>query len=372
MADAGLDALVCVDPTSLNYLTGYDAWSFYVHQAVALGLGPGDPVWIGREMDTAGARLTSYLGSEDIVGYPDDYVDAPQRHPMRFIAAIVQERGWGRGRVGVELDSFYFTARAHGELATALPEAELVDAGGLVSWVRIVKSPAELALVRAAARIVERAMRVGIEAIAPGVRECDVVARVLAAQVEGTPEHWGDYPAALPSAPSGVRTAAPHLTWSGERYGPDSVTFLELAGCHQRYHAPLARTVCLGRPPAGLEELARAVADGLEAALDATRAGRTCEDVEAAWARVIRRAGHEKRSRIGYSVGLGYPPDWGERTASLRPGDTTVLLPGMCFHLIPGMWTATWGFELSETVRVTESGPPEILTRFPRELIVKP
>jgi Xaa-Pro aminopeptidase len=114
------------------------------------------------------------------------------------------------------------------------------------------------------------------------------------------------------------------------------------------------------------------VADGLEAALDATRAGRTCEDVEAAWARVIRRAGPEKRSRIGYSVGLGYPPDWGERTASLRPGDTTVLLPGMCFHLIPGMWTATWGFELSETVRVTESGPPEILTRFPRELIVKP
>jgi Xaa-Pro dipeptidase len=270
------------------------------------------------------------------------------------------------------MDSFSFTAQAHAQLEAAMPHAELVDAQALVNWVRIVKSPAELALISAAATIVGRAMEVGIEAIQPGVRECDVVARICATQIGGTPEHWGDYPAALPSAPSGVKTAAPHLTWSGDRYAADTVAFLELAGCHHRYHAALARTICLGRPPDGLADVAAMVSDGLEVALDATRAGRTCHDVEAAWRGLITKKGYEKSSRIGYSIGLGYPPDWGERTASLRPHDMTVLEPDMCFHMILGMWLESWGYELSETFRVSAAGPPEVLTVFPRKLFVKP
>ena len=92
--------------------------------------------------------------------------------------------------------------------------------------------------------------------------------------------------------------------------------------------------------------------------------------MEAAWRRVITWAGYEKRSRIGYSIGLNYPPDWGEQSASLRAGDTTVLEPNMCFHLMLGMWMEGWGFELSETFRVSE-GEPEVLTDFPRELLAK-
>jgi len=371
MAERGLDALVCADPANMNYLTGYDGWSFYVPQVVAVALTADDPVWIGREMDVAGARLTSVLAPAQLHGYPDRYVDAADRHPMQFAASILRDRGWARGRIGVEMDAWYWSARAHAELAAGLSEACLVDAHGLVNWARLVKSPAEVAMMRGAAAIVGRVMRAGIEAVAPGVRECDVAARVLAAQAEGTPEHWGDYPAALPSVPGGVRTAAPHLTWSGERYPPRGVTFLEVAGCHRRYHAPLARTVCLGPAPPRLRDLAATVGEGLEVALEAARPGRTCEDVEVAWRGAIARAGLEKPSRIGYSVGLGYPPDWGERTASLRPGDRTVLAPSMCFHMILGMWMEDWGFELSETFRVSEDGPPEVLTDFPRELVVK-
>jgi Xaa-Pro aminopeptidase len=100
------------------------------------------------------------------------------------------------------------------------------------------------------------------------------------------------------------------------------------------------------------------------------RPGVRCEDFEAAWRRTIARHGLEKASRIGYSVGLGYPPDWGEHTMSLRPGDTTELVPGMTFHMIVGMWMDGWGFELSETFHVTEQGA-ECLSAFPRELVVK-
>jgi ectoine hydrolase len=371
MAAAGIDVLLCTDPANMNYLSGYDGWSFYVHQLVALALDEDEPVWIGRQMDAAGARLTTFLRPDNIRGYPDDHVDSPERHPMSFVVQELRARGWDKGRIGVEMDAFSFTAQAHAQLRAALPRAEVVDAQALVNWVRIVKSAAELEMMRIAATIVAGAMTVGIEAILPDVRECDAVAKICAAQIAGTPEHWGDYPAALPSAPSGIKTAAPHLTWSGDRYAADTVTFLELAGCHHRYHAALARTICLGRPPDGLPELAKVVADGLEVALDTAQAGRSCHDVEAAWCAVITKKGYKKGSRIGYSIGLGYPPDWGERTASLRPHDRTVLEPDMCFHMILGMWQESWGYELSETFRVSAAGPPEVLTAFPRGLVVK-
>ena len=75
----------------------------------------------------------------------------------------------------------------------------------------------------------------------------------------------------------------------------------------------------------------------------AVRVGATCEGVEAAWREVIAHHGLSKSGRIGYSIGVGYPPDWGERTMSLRPGDTTVLEANMTFHMILGIWMDGWG-----------------------------
>ena len=370
MREAGIDVLLASHPANMNYLSGYNGWSFYVHQLVALALDAEDPVWIGREMDAAGARLTVFMDEERIHSYPDEYVDARGRHCMHRVAEVLASLGWHRGRIGVEMDAWYFTARAHVELGERLPQARLVDAWPLVNWVRLVKSPAEIEMMRAAGRIVSRAMGVAVEAIAPGVRECDAVAEITRALLQGTPEHWGDYPASLPHAGSGTKASAPHLTWSGVPFEAGAATNIELGGCHHRYHAALARTLCLGSAPARLHTLAEITREGLHAALEAARPGATCEAVEAAWRRVITRAGYEKRSRIGYSIGLNYPPDWGEQSASLRAGDTTVLEPNMCFHLMLGMWMDGWGFELSETFRVSE-GEPEVLTDFPRELLVK-
>ena len=73
MTSAGLDALVCSDPSNMAWLTGYDGWSFYVHQAVIVGPS-GDPVFWGRGMDAIGAQRTTYMGHDDIVPYPDAYV----------------------------------------------------------------------------------------------------------------------------------------------------------------------------------------------------------------------------------------------------------------------------------------------------------
>jgi ectoine hydrolase len=369
MATERLDCLIVTDPANMNYLTGYDGWSFYTPQCVAVPA-EGQTVLGTRQMDANGARLTTFLDDERILGFPDEYVQHRERHPMEWIADRLAERDLLGERVGLEMDAYYFTPRAYEALRRRAQGVELVDAHELVNWVRAVKSPAEIALMRTAARIVERAMAAGIEAIEPGVRQCDAAAAISAAQIGGAAEAGGDYPAIVPMLPSGPGTSTPHLTWSDSEFKSGEATILELAGCRRRYHCPLARTVFLGKPPRRITETARITVEGLAAALDAVRPGATCESVEAAWRAHISRHGLEKSSRIGYSVGLAYPPDWGEHTMSLRPGDTTPLEQNMAFHMIVGMWERDGGFEASETFVVKADGA-ECLSSFPRELAIK-
>ncbi len=371
MAERGIDVLLVTDPANMNYLTGYDGWSFYTHQVVAVSLDAEEPVWIGRLMDVACARHTTFLRPENIVGYPDVYVYDRSRHAMTYAADILRQRGWEQRTFAVEMDAHYLTARYFEVLRKELPRARFVDADFLVNWVRIVKSPREIDYMRQAGRIAAVAMQTAIDVIEPGVRECDAAAKVYAALIAGTPEFGGDVPMGI-SMPSGEKTSAPHLVWTDQPYLRDVAVSIELGGCRHRYHSGLARTVFLGSPPERLSTLSAATVEGMQVAFDAVRPGRTCEEVEAAWRGVLKKAGIEKESRIGYSIGLGYPPSWVERTASLAPGDTTVLEPGMTFHMILGMWQEDWGFELSEAFRVTEKGEPELFAGFPRQLFVKP
>ncbi len=104
--------------------------------------------------------------------------------------------------------------------------------------------------------------------------------------------------------------------------------------------------------------------------IETLRAGVTAHEVHAAWQRILDRYCLKKESRIGYSIGVGYPPDWGEHTISLRAGETTVLQAGNALHIVIGMWSDDFGLELSETVLVTATGA-ECLTNFPRELHIK-
>jgi Xaa-Pro dipeptidase len=371
MESLGADVLLVSDPCNMNYLTGYDATSYYVHQMVAVGIDADEPLWIGRQMDVACARFTTFLDAANLHGYPESFIGAPGRHPMEFVAALIADQGWGQSRIAVEMDAHFFTARCFAELVRRLPGAAFVDADLLVNRARIVKSPQEIAYMRQAGMIVEKAMNAAIETIDVGVRQCDVAAAIYSAAVRGTAEFGGDMPEA-PWMPAGERTAAPHLTWTDERYRAGEATNLELNGCRHRYTAALARTVVLGEPPPAMREMIPVVVEGMNAALERARAGVTCHDVEAAWREVIARHGIEKSSRIGYSIGIGYPgPSWNERTASLQPGDMTVLEPNMTFHMIPAIWMDDWGVEVSETFRVTESGPPELFSHLPRQVFVK-
>ena len=370
MAAAGLDALIVSDPANMNYLSGYDGWSFYVHQCVIVAQDLDQPVWIGRGQDANGAKLTTILPHESIVGYSDDHVQSTSKHPMQAVGRELRDRGLATKRIGVEADCYYFTAKAQEVLRTELPNARFEDAGVLVNWVRSVKSEAEIALMTQAARIAERVMQTAIEEIGIGVRQCDVAAAIQAAAARGTEEYGGDYPAIVPLMPTGVGTSCPHITWLDEPFTANTGTSIEISGVRRRYHVPMTRTVYLGAPPEKMRHAADVVVEGIAAGLAAAKPGALARDVHAAWTRTIERHGLYKESRCGYAVGLNYPPDWGERTISLRSNDDTVLEPNMTIHFMPGIWRDDWGLAISETIRVTETGV-ETFCDFPRRLFVK-
>lgn len=368
MREAEVDALIVADPANMNYLTGYDGWSFYVHQAVIVTQHRAEPVWVGREMDANGARATTHLAEESIRPYSDDHIHSPyDLHPMDYVADVLQDLGVDDATIGLEMDAYYFTARSYTRLQQKLPEATFEDRTLLVNWIRVKKSEQELEYMRQAARISENAMAAGLEAIEEGVPEYRAAEAIYSALINGTDEYGGDYPSIVPLLPSGDHTGTPHLTWSDRRFEEGDPVIIELSGCRHRYHSPLARTTFVGEPPAEVQETAEIVIEGIGAALDAVEPGVTAESVERAWRETIAKYDVEKEDRIGYSMGLGYPPDWGEHTASLRPGDETILEKGMTFHMIPGLWFDDFGVELSESFHVTSNGA-EVLADVPREL----
>lgn len=370
MAAAGIDALVVTEPANMGWLTGYDGWSFYTPQCLLLAGALDEPVLIVRGMDANAGKVTTHLDHGNILGYPDHYVQQSDRHPMDWVAEEMGRRGIAKGAVGLEMDSYYFSPMAYEHLKAGLPNARVVNANNLVNWCRSIKSPDEIAYIREAARIVEHAMAVGVENVTVGTRQCDAVAAIYDAQIRGAGGVGGEYPAIVPMLPSGVGASTPHLTWSDDLFKAGEATILELAGTRRRYHCPMARTVSLGKPPQKLADASAVICDGIAAALEAAKPGATCEDVEQAWRRELAKSGFIKDSRIGYSVGLNYPPDWGEHTMSLRAGDRTVIQPNMTFHMIPGLMLDDCGIEISECFLITETGS-ECFCDFPRPLIVK-
>lgn len=366
-----IEVLIVSDPSNMNYLTGYDGWSFYVHQGLIIALDREEPIWWGRGMDGNGAKLTTWLSPDSIRPYEDDYVQNVFKHPMSFVAGIIKEHGWERKNLGVEMDNYWFTGKCLETLAQELPCMEIFDGTGLVNWVRVIKSPAEIEFMKQAAKVCENVMQTAIDSIQIGKPESSAAANVYHACITGTPEFTGDHPAIFPIMPSNEWTTCAHLGWNPEReYAPGDLVLLELCGVRFRYHCPLSRTVYIGTPPENLQRVADAVLKGVEETLSFIKPGVTAEEVEARWRKSIEGTGVVKPSRLGYSIGASYVPDWGERTLSLRPGDKTVLKPGMTIHLMPGIWQDDFGFENSEPFLVTESGC-ETLCSFPRKIFTR-
>jgi Xaa-Pro dipeptidase len=362
MRSRGLDLLMVYWPENLYYLTGYHTVGYFGYQVLFVP-GAGDPLFLVRRLERQNVRDLTWLGECEVYQDTEDPLDATVR--------VLRDRGWDRTGIGVELDAWFLTTRHFLGLRKRLGRFDPADASQLVNRIRLVKSAAELRYIRAAAQAADAATAAAVRAIRPGVREQDVAGELHRALYRAGSTYLG-HPPLLGSGP---RSARAFVTWSDRVIRDNEPVHLEPAGCVRRYHAVLIRTIHVGPPrDKKLLRLVDLSLEGLHDGLAKLRAGVTSAEVDDALKGPARRAGFGDLafSRGGYSVGIGFPPDWGEgRTQSIKQGDPTVLQADMTFHVLSNLWyEGKTLVAFSETARVTDSGA-EVLTRFPRELIVR-
>ncbi|MBT6119828.1 MAG: aminopeptidase P family protein [Rhodospirillaceae bacterium] len=360
MAEADLDALVLCLPENICYLSGFETPGYYYPQALIVTPDQ-DPVLAIRGLERGNFEAHSWLAADRCIGFLD------HEAPEEAIARAMAEAGADRGRIGFELARFFLPVALHDALEAVLPGASFVDASGLVERARRIKSPAEIAYLRRGSDAACAAVAVARAECRPGVStENDI-----AAAVSGSMTRAGSEYAGLPVfVCSGHRTLIPHATPTEKAVQAGEAVFLEHAGVFRRYAAPIFRTLFCGPPPARVRELAGFTAEMVDRVIEAIGPGATSAAVNEAAAAVVARAGGTVHKRAGYSVGLNFPPDWGEGyMLDLKSGDGTVLEPGMVFHIpqtlrLPGEVPMA----LSETVLVTGTGC-EVLTDGRHELI---
>ena len=370
MQQKGIDLLISQDTNNINYLTGYDAWSFYYSQCVLVHVDLDEPLCFVRAQDAGGAYIKTYLKKENIIVYEEKYIHTWPMHPYDSLIDLIKDRKWEKLNIGVEMDSHYFTAFCYEKLKQGLPNSNIKDSKRLVNWVRLIKSDAEINLMKGAAKISENSMKVAMETINPGVRQCDAVAEIQRALFKGTPEIGGEYASIAVLLPTGKGTSASHLTATDEKFVKGEATVVELSGVTKRYHCPMARTVHLGKPEQKKIDAMKATNEALNEGISVAKPGNTADDVAQKFWGVLDKYNIKKESRTGYSIGIGYPPDWGEHTLNIYKGDKTILKPNVCFHMIAVMQFGDWGVEASESVRITDKGS-ELFCNFPKDLHIK-
>ena len=370
MASKNIDTLLVADPANIYYLCGFDAWSFYMPQTMIISSKLDEPICFVRQMDVGGAYIQTYLKDENIIAYPEKLVHMPPRHPYEYLVEVIKDKKLDTGVIAVEMDAHYFTATCYSKLIDGLSNCKLIDSGFLVNWVRFIKSDKEIEYMHQAARNVEVGMQAAIDHINVGTRQCDAAAAIYGGLIKGMEGFGGDYPSIAPMLPTGQGTSAAHLTWSNELFKENEATVIEISGAYKRYHCPMARTVFLGKEDQEKLDVMNKTIEALEEGKAAIKAGVTADSVAQRFWKVLDKYNIKKDSRTGYSIGAGFPPDWGERTLNISKDDPTILETNCTFHMIAVMQMGDWGVEASDAIRVTDKGF-EVLSNFSKELVFK-
>ena len=187
-------------------------------------------------------------------------------------------------------------------------------------------------------------------------------------------ENGGEYMGLPPFVLAGPRSCLPHQTGGANLLADDDVMYFEISASQRRYAAALMRTIFIGNPRDEWLRVAEACIASVEAALGFIKAGVTAHEADTVARAVTTKAGFGEyhRNRLGYSIGINYPPDWGEgEIISLRQGEERELQVNMTFHMVPlCLLYRDWGIGFSESIRVTKDGC-ERFSRLPREVIIK-
>jgi len=368
-----LDALIVTSPENIYYLIGLTHQGYFAFTMLLLPR-EGELCLLTRRMEAY--TVSQQAPNIDHIGYGDD------EQAGTVALRTLQSRGVARGRIGVDRSSMFLPAGIWQDIEGGLPGVDWVDTNrspstanrfrtGLVDEARLVKSETELAYIRRAAAISDRAVSAGIATAGVGVNEKEVAAAVYKEMILG----GGEYPGFVPLIRSSENLLEEHSTWRDRYLEPGEKLFMELSGASARYHAPLTRMAYIARAEPGAEQARELAVAAFDAVLATMRPGVETGVVYDAWQHVVDEGlDHDRlrRHHCGYSVGIGFPPSWVGSSAVLgiRRGGKVEIAAGMTFHVLSWITDATVGdYFVSDTVIVGEERN-EVVTTTPRDLVI--
>lgn len=363
MAARGLDALIVFAQESLYYLFGYDGGGYVFFQCAVLHAEDRPTTLLCRRPDVAQARDTSRLDEIKV------WLNAEEADPAKDLLGILTASGLAGRRVGIETDSYSltgFNCRAVFDAAEGV--VDLVEASNIVRGLRVVKSPAELDLMRRAAGLADAAVAAIAETAGPGVLDSALTAAAMKAMLEG----GGDMPPAGPLVNSGARAVYGRGVGGARGLSDSDLIMVELAGTYRRYNACIERCVTVGSVSDTQRAMHALVRDTLEEMLEAFRPGEPLGRVDEIHRARLDAAGYGevRYAACGYSLGATYRPSWMDVPPMIYAGNPLELRPGMVFfpHVMLGDTRSGLAMGLGETVVVTD-GAPEVLSGLSRDLI---
>lgn len=356
MGELDLDAMLITAPENIFYLSGYLTKAVFTFQFILVERA-GHPFLFTRQMEVANAERASRDGLIDSFAiYQDD------EDPLEASATLLMKRLRAGSRVGIELGSWSMPALRAQSLTTSCGTFEWKDASTIVDRLRLIKSPAELDVVREASRLTNLIADKAVAAVKPGRTENDVTQAVMLEMIASGSE----YPGSWPNIMAGERTGLIHAAWEGEPIAENDHVLSEVTGVVHRYHAPCLRTIKVGEPRDEIRRAAETMTEAHAAAVAAMAPGHPMSVINDAAQAILSRdtSGCRFARRSGYTFGIGFPPSWGAQwQIGLNSLISDPLEIGMTFHVVlVGHFPDGRAIGLGETV-VLLDGRAESWTR---------
>lgn len=362
LAAKGLAGLLVDNLASICYLTGLE--SFAVHKYwLCLLPAVGDPILLTQDFESHNALLYSWVKQVETYALFTD--------PVKATVDLLKAQKLDGKSLGIELGPLSsISIQDYLRLREALPKAKLIDATNVVPCVGGIKSPAEIAYIKEAARISSAAMKAAIDAIQEGKTDNDIAA----VAAERLIRDGSEYMCYQPIVTVGARSGIPHSTFHRVPIRRGDPVFMEFGACVNRYSAPIMRTAVVGKPPDKMKRMFAMCLASVSSSIEHLKPGAVTGEVATRSEKAIGTLpkGWVWHGYYAYSIGLGFPPEWGDcEEIEVVVGNKAVLRPGMVFHCSTSIRDpGKLGTTCSETVLITDKGC-EVLTSLPRELFVR-
>jgi Xaa-Pro dipeptidase len=342
MRENGIDAMVLEGGTSMFYYTGV-RWGNSERTFAVVIPQKGELAWVtpGFEEERARELIPNPV---DVRAWQED------ESPYRLIAGILRDRG-ATATIGIEERLRFFI---YDGLRGELPQAKFALATPVTAGCRMIKSPAEIALMQRANDITLAAIGATVSGLKPGTTNGQVGAafsshvRQMGGVSDGALVIFGKY------------TAFPHGSVQPQSLRDGDVVLID-GGCTvEGYTADITRTTVFGKPTQRMRDVWDLEKTAQSAAFKAAQVGATCESVDAAARKVITDAGYGPGYKVpglphrtGHGIGLD-----GHEWTNFVKGNTTKIAPGMCFSDEPTIVNyGEFGIRLEDCLYITDKGP---------------